>query len=83
MISTAQTYVQSLPFVEMKFKRVAEMYLESEQVTNPEIKYLFEGNEVLSSDELKSILVTMTPMYPSLAHEIYRHSKTNSLTFKA
>ena len=66
--------IQSLPSVEMKFKRVVEMYLGSEQVTNPEIKNLFKRNEVLSSDELKSIFVTMTPMYPSLAHGKYRHS---------
>ena len=58
----------------MKFKKVEEMYLGSNEVTNPEIKNLFKRNEVLGRDELKNILIRMEPMYPSLAHEVYRHS---------
>ena len=66
--------IQSLPSVEMKFERVAKMYLGSKQVTNPEIKSLFRRNEVFSREELKKIVITMNPMYPALAHKIYRHS---------
>ena len=66
--------IESLPSVEMKFKNVAEKYLNSEQVTNPEIKNLFQRTEVFNRDEIKKVLIKMKPMYPSLAHEIYRHS---------
>ena len=66
--------IDTLPSVEMKFKNVADRYLNSDQVTNPEMKDLFRRTEVFNRDELKTILIKMKPMYPSLAHEIYRHS---------
>ena len=66
--------VDSLASVEMKFKNVAEKYLTSDQVKNSEIKDLFKRTELFNKDDLKRVLIKMKPMYPSLAHELYRHS---------
>ncbi|APG78739.1 RNA-dependent RNA polymerase [Hubei diptera virus 11] len=71
--------VITLPSIEALFKEKALDYLKSDEVTNPEIKKLFDSNQCISQQELIDQLKTMKPMFLPLAHEILRHSNAGIL----
>ncbi|QIJ70030.1 RNA-dependent RNA polymerase [Gudgenby Calliphora mononega-like virus] len=66
--------IDNLPSVEKKMKNLALIYLNSNKVTNPEVTKLFKNESAKSKEDIVSILKTMKPFVPSLAHEILRNS---------
>nr|WQM60682.1 MAG: RNA-dependent RNA polymerase [Xinmoviridae sp. 2] len=73
--------ITSLPNIEMDFKQKALDYLQSEDVTNPEITRLFSMTSI-TPEELTSQIQKMVPFYPPLAHELVRNSNFGILLSK-
>nr|QPL15328.1 RNA-dependent RNA polymerase [Hymenopteran anphe-related virus OKIAV72] len=70
----------ALPSIEMRMKECTLNYIKSDQVTNPEVRRLFDQNDDLQKEQLVNILASMKPvLFLSLAHEILRNSNVGVL----
>ncbi|KMQ87458.1 RNA-dependent RNA polymerase, partial [Lasius niger] len=71
--------IYNLSSIENMFKSLALKHITSENVTNKEVRKLFESDTAYTIDNLLKKVATMNPMIPSIAHEILRNSNAGIL----
>lgn len=66
--------ITSLPSAEYVLRDLTTEYLQSDQVTNPMIKRLYDSNISLSSERLLDALDSFPIIHPSIGHELLSNS---------
>ncbi|ASA47413.1 RdRp [Culex mononega-like virus 2] len=71
--------VKSLPSAESKIRTLTLDFLKSDEVTNPMIKMLHEGDKAKPYEDVIIAVDQMRPVYPQLGHELLRNSNAGIL----
>lgn len=57
-----------------EFKHYTIQYLQSDEVTNPDVKRFFDNTQCIEKEFLMDTLFTMEPFLLAIVHELVRHS---------
>lgn len=71
--------VSTLPSIEQAIREDSMEFLNSDYVTNPAVTQLREGNNMVTTDEIVTILRQMNPFFAQMAHVIYANSNVGLL----